>query len=186
MSDKEKEVPELTDILELFNKSLEGDDVNIVKPSLKEHFKTMIEDSLYIESESETIVREQKQLEEAYDIYSRRTRGRVGRRLKKAKITSVSGGITSNVASNVTVTGENFYPKLGQLFVLFEGGGTSASSSGTSNAAGTQVTVAVPEVTYSLNSGTSVGLFVLPANKNALKSEETITINVLAPCPGGG
>jgi len=180
MSDNNE--PEIVDILKIFNEALDSGNNNIIKaPSLEYAFRDVIDDSISAEEKIKEAALEKERLEKSYDMFSRRTRGKRRRRFKKAKVTSTVGGITSGVPSNITVNGENFQPELGQVHVLFEGGGTSASGVGTSNAGGTQVLVALPEATFTLGGGTSVGLFVLPGNLNELKSEETVTLTVQTP-----
>ena len=181
---------EIFDILKEFEDNLKNCSKKAKKKlSIIPEFKEMIQESLELEEREASSLEYAKDLEESYQLYAKRTkdrrRGR-GRKFKKAILTSIGGAITSNVESNVVVNGENFQPELGELHVLFEGGGQSASSSTTSNAAGTQATVQVPQVINNLNGGISVALFVLPGNLSGLQSEENVTTTIQFPIGGGG
>ena len=183
---KDKDI-EIFDILKEFENNIEtGSKKPKKKLSISSEFEDMIQESFKIEAEERARDLYIKDMEDSYQLHAKRTRGRRRKRFEKAVLDSVAGAITNGTPGSVTVNGSNFNQDLGPVFVLFEGGGTSASSSTNSNAAGTQASVAVPAVTYGLSAGVSVAISVLPGNLSELQSTETVTTTVLAPCPGGG
>ena len=180
---KDKDI-EIFDILKEFEDNLKtGSKKPKKKMSISTEFEDMIQESFKIEEEERARDLYVKDMEESYQLYAKRTRGRRRKRFERAVLNSVVGAITNGTPGNVTVNGSNFHPSFGPIYVLFEGGGTSASSSTNSNAAGTQASVEVPAVTYGLSAGVTVAISVLPGNLSELQSTEVVTTTVLAPCP---
>ena len=183
---KDKDI-EIFDILKTFEDNLKNGSKNVKKNlSIRSEFKEMIHDSIKIEEEEKAREEYIRDMEESYQLYAKKTRGRRRKRFERAVLNSIAGAITNNTPGNITVNGANFHPDIGQLFVLFEGGGTSTLSSTTSNALGTQASVSIPAATYGLTAGVSVAISVLPGNLSELQSIESVSTTVLAGCPGGG